>query len=85
MKSAFAIVYILAALTTAYSRDVKTNDFTSSDFCVPPDFGQGLECPPFKLVANTSKYQLREYDAGKHLPALLVLPNLFPSGAPASS
>lgn len=54
MKSAFAIVGILAALTTAYSRDVKTDDFTSSDFCVPPDFGQRTGVPS---IQASGKYQ----------------------------
>ncbi|KAL0037464.1 hypothetical protein WJX79_009551 [Trebouxia sp. C0005] len=41
-----------------------------------PDFCHGLECPPFKLLKNTSQYQLREYEGAKFVGTTIEGSNL---------
>lgn len=65
MKSAFAVACILAAVTLASGRLISIDDLTLPGLGDAPDFCHGLECPPFKLLKNTSNYQLREYEGGK--------------------
>ncbi len=74
MRVSSAILCLLATLTVASAgRLISVNDLGLPTLGDAPDFCHGLECPPFKLLKNTSQYQLREYEGGKqhkslHLP-----------------
>ena len=66
MKACGGILCILAILTVASAaRLISTNDLELPGLGDAPDFCHGLECPPFKLLQNTSNYQLREYEGGE--------------------
>jgi len=65
MRSAFAIACVLSAVTLASARLISVDDLNLPGLSDAPDFCHGLECPPFKLLKNTSNYQLRQYEGAK--------------------
>ena len=72
MKAATAILCLLATVTVASAgRLISVDDLNLPTLGDAPDFCHGLECPPFKELKNTSKYQLREYSGGK-IPAAIT-------------
>lgn len=69
MKFALAITCVLAAVTlTSAGRLISDTDLALPVLGDAPDFCHGLECPPFKLLKNTSNYQLRQYEGGTDTP-----------------
>lgn len=64
MRASLFAVCLLAAATSSAGRLISTDDL-ELPVNDAPDFCHGLECPPFKLLKNTSQYQLREYEGGK--------------------
>lgn len=65
MRASLFAVCLLAAVTLASAgRWVSPSDLGLPAVNDAPDFCHGLECPPFKLLKNTSQYQLREYEGG---------------------
>ena len=65
MRTSSAILCFLATLTFASAgRLISPSDLELPALSDAPDFCHGLECPPFKLLKDTSKYQLREYEGG---------------------
>ncbi|KAL3159842.1 hypothetical protein ABBQ38_010245 [Trebouxia sp. C0009 RCD-2024] len=66
MRASLFAVCLLAAVTLASAgRWVSPSDLGLPAVNDAPDFCHGLECPPFKLLKNTSQYQLREYEGAK--------------------
>ena len=66
MRVSFFAVCLLGAVTLASAgRLISSNDLGLPVVDDAPDFCHGLECPPFKLLKNTSQYQLREYEGGE--------------------
>lgn len=66
MRASLFAVCLLAAVTLASAgRWISPSDLELPAVNDAPDFCHGLECPPFKLLKNTSQYQLREYDGAK--------------------
>ena len=66
MKASLVATCLLAAVALASAgRLISPSDLGLPVVNDAPDFCHGLECPPFKLLKNTSQYQLREYEGGK--------------------
>ncbi len=66
MRMSSAVLCFLATLTIASAgRLISPSDLGLPSLSDAPDFCHGLECPPFKLLKNTSQYQLREYEGGR--------------------
>jgi len=66
MRMSSVVLCFLATLTIASAgRLISPSDLGLPSFSDAPDFCHGLECPPFKLLKNTSQYQVREYEGGK--------------------
>ncbi len=66
MRMSSVVLCFLATLTIASAgRLISPSDLGLPSLSDAPDFCHGLECPPFKLLKNTSQYQLREYEGGK--------------------
>ena len=78
MRSAFVVACVLAAVTLASARLISVDDLNLPGLSDAPDFCHGLECPPFKLLKNTSNYQLRQYEGGEsvYLPVHAVCVSL---------
>lgn len=66
MRATTAVLCLLATLTVASAgRLISVDDLNLPTANDAPDFCHGLECPPFKLLKNTSQYQVREYEGAK--------------------
>lgn len=66
MRMSSVVLCFLATLTiVSAGRLISPSDLGLPSLGDAPDFCHGLECPPFKLLKNTSQYQLREYEGGR--------------------
>lgn len=66
MRMSSVVLCFLSTLTIASAgRLISPSDLGLPSLSDAPDFCHGLECPPFKLLKNTSQYQLREYEGGR--------------------
>ena len=66
MRMFSVVLCFLATMTVASAgRLISPSDLGLPFLSDAPDFCHGLECPPFKLLKNTSQYQLREYEGGR--------------------
>ena len=81
MRTSLAFLCVLATLSIASAtRLISTTDLVLPGLSDAPDFCHGLECPPFKMLKNTSQYQLREYEGGT-APRLIAPSKILPASS----
>ena len=80
MRTSVAFLCVLATVSIASAtRLISTTGLVLPGLSDAPDFCHGLECPPFKMLKNTSQYQLREYEGGK--APRLIAPSILPASS----
>ena len=68
-RTSVPLLCLLVTFTsTAATRSISESEFGTqlSGVSDGPGFCDGHECPPFKVIETTRRYQLREYEGGMY-------------------